>query len=382
MSCLLAIYIPVFPLWVAKEIRLPISTVFFIVSVLGIFSAVANIYIGHLTDRIGKRKLVLQIGIFMQAVRAVLFALFPSIVVVFCTSWVTQISNGSLPMAMLSDKIKEHDHLQKEGIILATMRISVSAGYILGPPLGIMLLEFISFKAFFILFAACYLILGLYIGMFLQDGVALQRQKKESLVTVNLSLTVMALILFVLLFTGNIVNVSLVTLYINSTFGMLAIALVLSIGPLFELVVFPLVGLLNDKLGIYRTLLLGAAGEFIYFVLMSLGANYYFLLAIQVFGTFYTAVLFTSLMMYVQNLFKDRPGFSSSLYFSGISLSIILGNAALGTVLLKWGYDKAFLLLAGMAFLAFFLLITQHFFISKGSRLKRKERDHEFSNHA
>lgn len=381
MSFLLAMYIPVFPLWVTRAVQLPISTVFFVVSLLGLFSAVANIYIGHLTDRIGKRKLVLQIGILLQALRAILFALFPNIWVIFCTSWVTQISNGSLPMAILSDKIKGHGDEKKEGIILATMRISVSAGYIAGPPLGMLMLQFISFSMFFKIFSACYLILGLYIGLCLRDTGTLRRQKKESLLSVKLSVMLVTLTLFILLFTGNIVNVSLVTLYINDTFGMLAIALVLSIGPLFELAVFPLVGLMNDRIGIYRTLLLGAAGEVIYFILMSLRPSYAVLIVIQVFGTFYTAVLFTSLMLYVQNLYRGRPGFSSSLYFSGISLSIILGNAGLGTVLMKWGYDKAFLLLAALACTGCFLLILQNKFSVKSIVVAQKEEGHEFSSH-
>lgn len=147
-------------------------------------------------------------------------------------------------------------------------------------------------------------------------------------------------------------------MHVNELFVPWAISAVIGIGPIVEIVVFPLIGMLNDRIGTKETLLLGGITGVIYFILLSFNTNLFLLLLIQIFGTLYTAVLYISLMIYVQDTFKERTGFASSFFFSGMSLSMIIGNAILGSVLLKWGYNVGFLLLAGLTMLGVMAIIV------------------------
>src|SRR5437763_14426471 len=162
-------FISIFPLWILNEVGESISSVFFILSIIGIVSALLNVFIGHITDLIGRRKLVIETGIILSALRAFLFCFFPYVGVIIGFSWITQIANGSLLFAILRDKIKSNGHITEQGIITSTVRTSISVGFIFGPWLGISLITLISFKMFFLIYGTAYLLLFLYVKFFLKD---------------------------------------------------------------------------------------------------------------------------------------------------------------------------------------------------------------------
>ena len=183
---------------------------------------------------------------------------------------------------------------------------------------------------FFLIYGTAYLLLFLYVKFFLKDHSKIDNKStKEKSKVVNRKNTLKILttsLIFVLLFTGSSANGSLLTLYADDLFSSWAIAAVISIGPIFEIIVLPLIGMVNDRIGTKKTMQLGGIGGVIYFCLLAINNDFYLLLFVQIFGTLYSAMLFTSLMIYIQETFKDRVGFASSVYFSGMSISTIAGR--------------------------------------------------------
>lgn len=366
-------YTPVFPLWILEKVGVSVSFVFFTISVTGAVGSIANVFIGYATDIIGKRKAIIEAGAILACIRAILFSIFPNVWLIIALSWITQVANGSLIYAILHDKIMDNGYKEEQGAITSAVRTSFSLGFVFGPWLGISMTSLLSFSTFFLIYGAFYFLLFIAVQLLLNDNNNVihssEKINRSSTDRTNIILVISTVLMIVFIFTGNIINGSLLTLYLNKTFVHWTISAVLSIGPIFEIVVFPVVGVINDKIGTKTTLLMGAIVGVIYFILLSVTKSWALILLVQIFGTFYTAVIFTSLMIYVQDVFKNRSGFSSTLYFSGISLSIVIGNAMLGSLFLRWGYSQGFLLLA-MITSCGVIQITWIMFIPKKRHLK------------
>lgn len=393
-SFLSAMLIPVFPLWVAKDIKVPLPSMFFLFAILGVCGAILNAVVGMVSDRIGRRKIFIEVALVLAAFRGLMYSFFPYVFIIIIMSSLTQISMGALPFAALNKKIEQKRHKRLKGLITASVRTSVSLGYVLGPFVGILLIINISFKMFFLIYGLAYFILFLIVKFNVLNmlyprtnqvsnlskpdeldkaksctqDVIIAPERKTIVPKPNKS-NILAIIFSVasviFLFAGNLTCNSLLTIYVDETFSRLAIAIVFGVGPVLEVFVFPLVGRLNDKFGVVKMVFIGAVSEIIYFALLAYVHNVYLIVLVQGFGTFYIAVLFSGAMMYIQNQIKQSIGFSSSVYFSAISIAKVIGNTLLGAMFIKYSYKECFLVLAFMTFIGLLFLICNELFIKK-----------------
>ena len=375
-SLFAAMSAPIFPLWLVLEVGVSASSVFFILAISGLGTSVINLYIGHLTDIIGKRKLIVEISFFLLSVRGFLYYFFPYVGVVIGASWLTQISNTSIIFAMLTEAIEHNNDENKQGLIISTVRTAVSIGYIIGPWLGITIANYSSYSLFFLIFGVANLFLLWFTKKFLKYSKIAENKKIKGSFPINRSNIGFVLgssLLIILLFSGSLTSGPLLALYVDELSIAWAVAAVFGVGPIFEIIVFPLVGVLSDKIGTIKTIILGAIGEVLYFLLLTMVDNIYGILLIQIFGTFYTAVLFTSVMIFVQDKIGGKQlGFSSSLYFSSMTVAGIVSNALLGSILKVWAYKIGFVLLAVMACAGLIVIISMLYF--------RKEPSFEIQN--
>jgi len=356
---------PVFPIWIVRELHESASSVFFILAGIGLGGAALNLLIGHLSDRIGKRKLIIQISLALSAIKALLYAFFPYPWVVIGASCLTQFSNSALIFAILDEKIKRNGHEDITGIITSTVRSAVSIGFIFGPWLGITIAALVSFKHFFFVYGLLYIALFLATRYSLHDESTVakinqqfRRGKGNFVLITTISISIIAL------FSGSSSSGPLLALSTSKLASTWYVAAVFGVGPVFEIVVFPLVGMINDRIGPFMTIMVGAVAEILYFLMLYSTKNVIIILIVQIFGTFYTAVIFTSLMIYVQKLFPERIGFSSSLFFSSTSISSVIGQLLLGSVLLRGGFNSGFLVLGSLAALGLCTIFLTHY-ISK-----------------
>lgn len=353
LSVLGAMLVPVFPLWVLQKVKVSVSEVFFILAIVGVGSAILNIVLGYLSDKIGKQKIFIEIALLLSIVRGVLYSCFPFVSVIIAASWLTQVSSGALSFAMLKEKIIAKNQLALEGKITSTVRASISIAFVIGPWLGITLVHFMSFEKFYLLYAALYLGLYLIVKFKIQDSSTLSTSRAENHSQVNLQKQFLnlslCLLLIVLLVAGNLSSSPLLVLELQGHASTTAIGIVFGAGPFFEVIAFPVIGHLNDKIGTYKTLLLGGLIGVSYFYLLSLSINVYFVIFCQIIGTLYVATLFSTLMIYVQKVLGGKSGMSSSFYFSAVSLAGVFCNALLGTALAKFNYSVGFLILAVVA---------------------------------
>ncbi|GAB2567236.1 MFS family permease [Gracilibacillus alcaliphilus] len=95
----------------------------------------------------------------------------------------------------------------------------------------------------------------------------------------------------------------------------------------------------------------------LFFIGMGLISNIHVIIALQVISAFYVGVMFITLLLYVQDSFKGREGFSSSLYFSSLNLASIGSTALVGVFLLQFSFQQSFLLLSIFPFCSVFLIL-------------------------
>lgn len=362
LSVLGAMLVPVFPLWVLQKVKVSVSEVFFILAIVGVGSAILNIVLGYLSDKIGKQKIFIEAALLLSIGRGILYSFFPLVGVIIAASWLTQVSSGALSFAMLKEKILAKNQLPLEGQITSTVRAAVSIAFVVGPWLGITLVHLMSFETFYLLYAGLYFALYLIVKFKIQDSSTLvtARAEQQSSAVLKSQLTPLALclLLIVLLVAGNLSSSPLLVLELQNHASALAIGIVFGVGPFFEVIAFPLIGHLNDKIGTYKTLLLGGLIGVAYFYLLSLSLNVYFIITCQIIGTLYVATLFSTLMIYVQKVLGGKSGMSSSFYFSAVSLAGVFCNALLGTALAKFDYSVGFLILAAVAVCGIIVLLV------------------------
>lgn len=365
MTVLASMLAPVFPLWIMEVVDVSPSFVFFMLGAIGIGSSIVNIFIGHLTDLIGKRKLIIEVKIALQCLRALLFSFFPYTTVIIVASCLTQFSSSSLIFAVLADKIKDNNDEKNKGSINSTIRAGISLGYIVGPFIGISIVSLVSYYYFFIIYALLNIGLLIAIHFFINDSNKLKVKKNDKDKNNNIEKRrnyigfILITLLPIFLFIGCQTNSTLLSLYVDSIAGKWMLALIFGVGPLFEIITFPIVGVLTDKFGTSKTVFLGILGEILYFIMLAMTTKIWIVIIVQIFSSFYVAVIFSSLMMYVQDQFKNRIGFSSSLYFSSMGISGTVGNILMGSTIMAKGYNTSFLILAvitSLGLLTFFIL--------------------------
>jgi MFS family permease len=349
ISVLGAMLVPVFPLWVLQKVKISVSGVFFILAIVGVGSAILNIILGYVSDKIGKQKIFIEITLLLSIIRGILYSFFPLVSVIIAASWLTQVSSGALSFAMLKEKIIAKNHLSLEGKITSTVRASISIAFVLGPWLGITLVNLMSFEHFYLLYAALYFGLYLLVKFKVRDSSMLKSSPLQNASKTKIKKQItplgLSMLLIVLLVAGNLSSSPLLVLELHNYASAKEIGIVFGAGPLFEVIAFPIIGHLNDKYGTYKTLLAGSIIGAIYFYLLSLSVNVYFVIACQIVGTLYVATLFSTLMIYIQKVLGGKSGFSSSFYFSAVSLAGVFCNALLGTALAKFNYSVGFLIL-------------------------------------
>ncbi|WP_346015064.1 MFS transporter [Metabacillus halosaccharovorans] len=345
--------VPVFPLWIINVVKVSPATVFYILAAIGIGSSILNIVIGYISDLIGKRKLIMEVKLILACIRALLYSFFPYVPIIIATSWLTQLSSGSLTFAILADKINKNNDIKDKGTITSTIRTGVSLGFIFGPAIGTFIISIVPYEKFFLIYAGMNLLLLIAFHYLIEDNKSAKIKRKKNPKPINVSISqirfCLIMLLPILLFLGSQANGPLLSLYVESISNEWMLALVFGIGPLFELIAFPLIGKMTDKIGITKIIFLGIIGEILYFGMLSFSSNVWIILLIQIFGCFYIAVIFSSLMIYIQDKFMGLEGFSSSLYYSCISISGALGNIILGSTMLKKSYQFGFITLGAIA---------------------------------
>ncbi|MCP1427469.1 SET family sugar efflux transporter-like MFS transporter [Paenibacillus sp. DS2363] len=361
VSMFSAMSIPIFPLWIEEVAQLPRSYVFFTLALSGLATPILNVIAGYWTDRVGNRKVLLELALLLMVLQGIMYTLFPYAWSVIAITWLTQFAKSSLLFAMIEDQIIREGHEDKRGILTSTVRSGVSFGYIVGPFFGILLANVVTYKYFFLVYGVlhAFLFIGSRFYLKKESRKRCNSHKRKARIEFKKQFFIISfsVLMAVCLLSGNMSVSSLLSLSVNDFASPWVLAIIFGLPPIIEIFVFPIVGLINDKLGSYKTLLIGIVCEVIYFVMLFFLKNPTWIIFIQLFGTVYTVVLFSSLMIFIQTKLPGQTGLSSALYFSSMNSSRVLGQFILGFTVMRWGTYAGFLSLGLLALIGLVICI-------------------------
>ena len=119
---------------------------------------------------------------------------------------------------------------------------------------------------------------------------------------------------------------------------------VISTQPVLELLLIPAMGVLADKFGATRLLIVGACAGVLGHTLFALGQHIAVLFAGQVLVSLLVASILGLGMTVAQDLYPSGVGYASSVFFGGLSLSAALGGLLGGIGASQLGMPLVFLI--------------------------------------
>ncbi|HLI46154.1 MAG TPA: MFS transporter [Geobacterales bacterium] len=107
------------------------------------------------------------------------------------------------------------------------------------------------------------------------------------------------------------------------------------------IVSFPL-GYLIDRLGRKNAILIAVPGDIIAFVIYFLAPNYTYLIIARIINAFFDAIIFPTALAFIGDQFARR-GYPLSIFYTLVSLSIIVGAGSSSVITLSQGFRYVFI---------------------------------------
>jgi SET family sugar efflux transporter-like MFS transporter len=341
--------------------RPSVASLFFLTSLVGPLVSVAT---GRLSDRLASRYPLILATTFWLAAGWLLLSFAQSLGFVLLVGVVFFGFIGTLSaqvFAQLRDYLTANG-FERQNQLVASVRTAYAAGWIVGPVVGNWVGLTLGLRELFVFTAALYLcsqvpLLALRTLRKTAPGSYQQPQgDRRSAVPVFVFAGLCALAM-----SGDTLKLSFLPIFMRTQLEVPAWlqGAVISTQPLLELVLIPAMGVLADRFGAARLLIVGAAAGVVGNVFFAMGGGVWTLFAGQVFVSVLVASVLGLGVTAAQDLYPGGVGYASSVYFSGLGLSAALGGV-LGSAGAAWlGLPGVFAVPAfvcGLVGLGFYLM--------------------------
>lgn len=361
--------LPFFSLYLYQKRGVPMAVIGFIVLLIGIISALSQVYSGMLTDRLG-RKPLLTASMVLSCISYVVLALLIKfiapvwiLVVVFIASYVLMTIIRPTMFTVVTDLAEREKMTRAFGLLKAGINI----GWALGPAVGGFLLTLISYEWMFGLATLTALIPLFLTGMLLHESLEKSGEKDVigirniAKVAKNSNFTMYIVITFLLLIAfGQMVSTLSVYSVDFAGFTTAQYGSLLTLnGIIIVLLQYPMAAITSSRPK-YRVLICGS-------LLVFAG-----LITFSWVGSYALAILAMTLLSFGEIIFSPvaltvvsdiAPKSQRGLYMGTFSLSETLGHSTgpfIGGILMDvfpndpifiWGGLSAFALAAALGFL-------------------------------
>lgn len=321
---------------------------------------------GRVSDRLSDRRIALAATALAGVAGAVIFIVTRNYVVVLATGAVLLSLNDAY-ISQLFAYVKEFADAagKKVAPFSSAVRAIFSAGWIVGPPVGFVLLTHKGFGLMYTIAAGLLLLTALLGRWFLP---ALPRSPRP--VVTDRSdgyLTGMRRVFatvprrtWLLLGAATAVNVAdqmyliVIALYVIRDLHLSAALVGLMAGTCaaLEIPMMIAVGRVADRIGKLRIVAAAAVLAVVFFCLLPVAGTAPVLIALQLPNAMWTAVLTSLPMVVVQEEIPGGAGTASSLYSATFPIAQLLAGAVTGVVAAQAGYRNVFWICAGFCALA------------------------------
>jgi MFS transporter, SET family, sugar efflux transporter len=332
-----------------------------------------NLAAGRVSDRLTDRRVALTMTGLAGAAGAVAFIVVRNYAVVFVTG-ATLLSLNDAYISQLFAYVKEFAEATGREVapFSSAVRSVISAGWVVGPPVGFFLLTHIGFGLMYTSAAGLLLVTAL-LGRWFLPALPLS-PRPAAMDIVNSHLLGMRQVLasvprrtWLLLGSVTAVNVAdqmyliVIALYVTRDrhLSPALVGLMAGICAALEIPLMITVGHLADRIGKLRVVVAAVVIAVIFFCLLPVASSTPILIALQVPNAVWTAVTMSIPMVIVQQEVLGGSGTASALYSSTFTFAQLLAGAITGVVAAQAGYRNVFWICAGLCVLATAFLLCR-----------------------
>ena len=368
----ISIAIPQLSLFLVQDLdaSLPVAGLFFLTNLA---APVLGFLVGKWSDRLTNRLTLFRVGAVTGLVGWVAMAFTTEVWMAFVIN-LTVLgfagATGALIFAAVRDQLT-HVPTGADNRVMSTVRLGFSLGFMTGPLLGSVIGGVAGLRVTLIAAGVCTVLQALpLIGQTVtravpeevvsSDGVAVP----AALAHPSLLPLVTFLGLCVLAMCGDTIRLAYLPIYMELELGTpdWLRGVVISVQSVGMLVFIPIMGVLADRFGAHRLVVVN--------VLLGVGANLGFMVAdnelVLIAATLLNAAMWATLggigITVAQDLYPNGIGMASSLYFSAVRFSAAIGGIAGGLGVGWFGVPGVFLVPALLCIVAAVGLLIQAVF--------------------
>ena len=253
--------IPIIALY-AKELGASIILIGLIVGVYSMVHIPSNIFFGRLVDKLGRKHLI-TIGVFLDGISMLLYFLANNPIFLLFARVIHGIGGGfggPATMAYLSDATSK----ERSGRVMALYGISIGFANLIGFMLGGMVAQIIGFSNLFLIIGVLLIIMA-----FLSFGLPSIYQKRETSITFKQEFKIVKQTIFrkvmispyfsaiALMFNMGIITATYTVMLGDLYYTSGQIGMILSIMVIFSILIHYPAGILSDKIGYTKVMLIG-----------------------------------------------------------------------------------------------------------------------------
>ncbi|KAF4408199.1 sugar efflux transporter [Streptomyces lycii] len=313
----------------------------------GLMDIVSGLTLGALSDRIGNRRLLLTLSVFLSAAGALTYMLVRDYYLLLGTGAIL----FGLGSACFSQLLAYTRDFAENRALNATffnslLRAITSLTWIIGPPIGFLLIATFGFGVLYFTAAMLYLsggVLSLWLLPNLRTEDAGRRPPGRAFSGINSSTWLLMAAVVLLLAVNNAYQID-IALFVTRDLGFDAgfTGLLLGLAAALEVPTMMYLGSRADRFGKWRLVLSAAVCATLFFAVLPLVETKAMLLLMQVPNAFWTAIVLSIPVTILQDAMADRVGAASSLYTSSFHGGVLLGGATTGVVTQWLGFTKVF----------------------------------------
>lgn len=331
-----------------------------LLSVFLLSSIIVRPFSGKLLDWVGKRKM-LWISLVFYIICTFLYFIIPAfgglLVLRFIHGiWFSIVTTATGSIA--ADQVPE----KRRGTGLGYFAMSTNLAVVVGPFIGLLIVQYFTFDSLFIVMSALIMIGGFVSLMTPADDVLLHRRVSSKLTFGDL----IERKAFPIALLGSLISFSYASIlsYLSiyaqekEMLGLASFFFVFFAGVM--LLSRPFTGRIFDEKGPYALLFPGLIAFFIGLVLLATMQNGFTFMTAGVFvGLGYGALVPSLQAMAIQKTARERSGYATATFFTMFDLGIVLGSYFLGMVAMYHSYKAVYLVAASLILVVFLFLLIK-----------------------
>lgn len=331
----------------------------------GILGVLSGLVFGALSDRIGNRRLLLTVCTLLSAIGTFAYVVVRDYYLLFLFGAVFfALGSACFPQLLAYTREFAQTRALDATFFNSLLRALTSLAWVVGPPIGFLLIDTHGFGVMYLVVTAMYVLAG---GLCLwllpnqpaPEPVDARSARGRAFSGIGRAAWVL-LVATMLLLTVNSVYQIDIALFVTRELGYDAgfTGLLLGLASAIEIPVMMYLGARAERIGKWRLVTYAAGCATVFFAVLPLAESKAALLALQALNAFFMAVVLSIPVTILQESMPDRVGAASSLFTGAFQVGVMLGGATAGAVIGWVGYGRVFWVCALLAGVATALLVV------------------------